>query len=48
MTQQLLSELARAKALFQARAVALHLGATPPQTLTPKKPLTNTLKDEDR
>lgn len=44
-TQQLISELARVKVLFQARTLALHLGATPPQTLTPAehlKPLPTT------
>jgi hypothetical protein len=33
MTQSLLTDLARVKALFQARAVAMHLGVKPPETL---------------
>lgn len=34
--QPLLSELARVKALFQARALAAVLGAKPPETLPPQ------------
>lgn len=37
-TQQLLSELARVKALFQARTIAAVLDAKPPQTMTPEQP----------
>jgi len=36
--QQVLAELTRVKALFQARSIALVLGAKPPQTL-PAEPL---------
>lgn len=45
MTRQLLSELERVKVLFQARAIALHLGAKPPETLPPEEP--SSYKDKD-
>lgn len=47
MTQQTLSELARVKAVFQARTIALILGAKPPEVLPSGGPLPSS-QDKDR
>lgn len=48
MTQALLSELLRVKALFQARTLSMHLGVKPPEKLGEQNELLKSITSEGK